>query len=216
MERVKQYSEIEIWGTGNNYDESKDEYVEPQSKYNELVWSDEFNGEKIDENKWTIIDGMVNHGAIYNRGAVSIKKDGNNSYLAINTKNFNSTEELIKAVGVDNYLGQSINKQKVTWSSGRIESKNKYSFQFGRMAVRAKVNDSQGIWPAIWMLSQDETGHDEIDVLEYLGQDPWGAWTTNHFGILEKTKLLMELEIVIMRLGVKIFMSLKLNGIQNL
>lgn len=40
------YSEIEIWGTGNNYDESKDEYVEPQSKYNELVWSDEFNGEK--------------------------------------------------------------------------------------------------------------------------------------------------------------------------
>ncbi|HAT4339132.1 TPA: family 16 glycosylhydrolase [Clostridium perfringens] len=182
------YSEIEIWGTGNNYDESKDEYVEPQSKYNELVWSDEFNGEKIDENKWTIIDGMVNHGAIYNRGAVSIKKDGNNSYLAINTKNFNSTEELIKAVGVDNYLGQSINKQKVTWSSGRIESKNKYSFQFGRMAVRAKVNDSQGIWPAIWMLSQDETGHDEIDVLEYLGQDPWGAWTTNHFGILGKNK----------------------------
>ncbi|MCC5433502.1 family 16 glycosylhydrolase [Clostridium perfringens] len=182
------YSEIEVWGTGNNYDESKDEYVEPQSKYNELVWSDEFNGEKIDENKWTIIDGMVNHGAIYNRGAVSIKKDGNNSYLAINTKNFNSTEELIKAVGVDNYLGQSINKQKVTWSSGRIESKNKYSFQFGRMAVRAKVNDSQGIWPAIWMLSQDETGHDEIDVLEYLGQDPWGAWTTNHFGILGKNK----------------------------
>ena len=106
------YSEIEIWGTGNNYDESKDEYVEPQSKYNELVWSDEFNGEKIDENKWTIIDGMVNHGAIYNRGAVSIKKDGNNSYLAINTKNFNSTEELIKAVGVDNYLGQSINKDR--------------------------------------------------------------------------------------------------------
>lgn len=182
------YSEIEIWGTGNNYDESKDEYVEPQSKYNQLVWSDEFNGEKIDENKWTIIDGMVNHGAIYNRGAVSIKKDGNNSYLAINTKNFNSTEELIKAVGVDNYLGQSINKQKVTWSSGRIESKNKYSFQFGRMAVRAKVNYSQGIWPAIWMLAQDETGHDEIDVLEYLGQDPWGAWTTNHFGILGKNK----------------------------
>lgn len=187
-ESKTKYSEIEIWGTGNNYDESKDEYVEPKSKYNQLVWSDEFNGEKIDENKWTIIDGMVNHGAIYNRGAVSIKKDGNNSYLAIKTKNFNSTEELIKAVGVDNYLGQSINKQKVTWSSGRIESKNKYSFQFGRMAVRAKVNDSQGIWPAIWMLAQDETGHDEIDVLEYLGQDPWGAWTTNHFGILGKNK----------------------------
>ncbi|WP_153057102.1 family 16 glycosylhydrolase, partial [Streptococcus suis] len=77
---------------------------------------------------------------------------------------------------------------KVTWSSGRLESKDKYSFQFGRMAVRAKVNDSKGIWPAIWMLAQDETGHDEIDVLEYLGQNPWDAWTTNHFGILAKNK----------------------------
>ena len=182
------YSEIEIWGTGNNYNENKEEYVEPISKYNQLVWSDEFNGDKIDESKWTIIDGMVNHGAIYNKYAVSIKKDGQNSYLAINTKNYNSTDKLIEAVGVDNYLGQSINKQKVTWSSGRVESKNKYSFQFGRMAVRAKVNDSQGIWPAIWMLSQDETGHDEIDVLEYLGQDPWSVWTTNHFGILGKNK----------------------------
>ncbi len=64
---------------------------------------------------------MVNHGAIYNRGAISIKKDGNNSYLAINTKNFNSTEELIKAVGVDNYLGQSINKQKLL---GHLEELN--------------------------------------------------------------------------------------------
>ena len=56
------------------------------------------------------------------------------------------------------------------------------------MAVRVKPNDSQGIWPAIWMLSQDEAGHDEIDVLEYLGQDAWDAWTTNHFGILDKDK----------------------------
>ncbi|GAB6168605.1 hypothetical protein JCM1393_10650 [Clostridium carnis] len=182
------YSEIEIWGTGDSYDESKGEYIAPNSKYNQLVWSDEFNDDKVDENKWTIIDGMVNHGAIYNKNAVSIKKDNGNSYLSINTKNYNSTEKLISAVGVDNYLGQTINKKKVTWSSGRVESKNKYSFQFGRMAVRAKVNDSQGIWPAIWMLSQDETGHDEIDVLEYLGQDPWSAWTTNHFGILGENK----------------------------
>jgi len=141
----------------------------------------------VDESKWNIIDGMANHGAIYNRKAVSIKKDGENSYLAINSKNYETTEQLIEAVGWDQYQDQTL-KNHVTWSSGRIESKNKFSFQFGRMAVRAKPNDSQGIWPAIWMLSQDETGHDEIDVLEYLGQDAWDAWTTNHFGILDKDK----------------------------
>lgn len=95
---------------------------------------------------------------------------------------------MVEAVGHDRYDDKEL-PDKVTWSSGRLESKDKYSFQFGRMAVRAKVNDSKGIWPAIWMLAQDETGHDEIDVLEYLGQNPWYAWTTNHFGILAKIKI---------------------------
>lgn len=181
------WSEIELWATGKNYDESKPEYVAPESKYDTLVWSDEFNGDAVDESKWTIIDGMANHGAIYNRGAVSIQKDGEDSYLAINSKNYETTDELIEAVGWDQYQNQTL-ASHVTWSSGRVESKNKFSFQFGRMAVRAKVNDTKGIWPAIWMLCQDETGHDEIDVLEYLGQDAWDAWTTNHFGILDYNK----------------------------
>ena len=181
------YSEIEIWATGKNFDESKPEYVAPESKYDTLVWSDEFNGDTVDETKWNIIDGMANHGAIYDRDAVSIKKDEENSYLAIHSKNYETTEDLIKAVGWDQYQDQEL-KDSVTWSSGRVESKDKFSFQFGRMAVRAKPNDSQGIWPAIWLLCQDETGHDEIDVLEYLGQDAWDAWTTNHYGILDKNK----------------------------
>ena len=181
------YSEVEIWATGKSYDESKPEYTAPDSKYDTLVWSDEFDGDSVDESKWNIIDGMANHAAIYNKGAVSILKDGDESYLAINSKNYESKDALINAVGWDQYVSQEL-ADKVTWSSGRLESKNKFSFQFGRMAVRAKPNDSQGIWPAIWMLCQDETGHDEIDVLEYLGQDAWSAWTTNHFGILSYNK----------------------------
>ncbi|HFI0038925.1 TPA: family 16 glycosylhydrolase [Streptococcus suis] len=181
------YSEIQILGRGKNYDESSPTYVAPDTAYNTLVWQDEFDGDTIDETKWQIIDGMWNHAAIYNRGAVSIKKDGDNSYLSIRTTNYPTTAALIEAVGLDKY-NQAELPEKVTWSSGRVESKDKYSFQFGRMAVRAKVNDSKGIWPAIWMLAQDETGHDEIDVLEYLGQNPWEAWTTNHYGILAKNK----------------------------
>ncbi|MEW6918783.1 family 16 glycosylhydrolase [Trueperella pyogenes] len=185
------YSEVEIQASGDSYDETDAAYVAPKSKYDTLVWADEFNGPKIDESKWNIIDGMANHGAIYNRGAVGIKKglegDKDNGYLAINSKNHGTKEALKKAVGWDPYPDQPLN-DKQTWSSGRLESKNKYSFEHGRMAVRAKVNDSQGIWPAIWMLAQDETGHDEIDVLEYLGQEPWTAYMTNHYGVLEHNK----------------------------
>lgn len=178
------YSEVQIWATGTSYDESKPDYQAPESEYDTLVWSDEFDGDQLDESKWQVIEGMANHGAIYNREAVSVR-DG---CLVINSKNYGTTQELIDAVGWDQYGSQTLNTQKVTWSSGRVESKNRYSFQFGRVAVRAKPNDSQGIWPAIWMLCQDETGHDEIDILEYLGQDSWQAWTTNHYGILNLNK----------------------------
>lgn len=181
------YREVEIWGTGASYDEAVPEYVPPASKYSELVWNDEFDGPSVDESKWNIIDGMANHGAIYNRGAVKIQKQGAESYLAIESRNYGATTDLLKAVKWDQYGDETLGRN-VTWSSGRVETKNKFSFENGRMAVRAKPNDSQGIWPAIWMLAQDETGHDEIDVLEYLGQEPWNAWTTNHYGILGLNK----------------------------
>lgn len=181
------YREIEIWGTGSSYDEAAPAYTPPASQYSELVWNDEFDGEAVDEAKWNIIDGMANHGAVYNRGAVRIEKKDGESYLAIRTRNHGTTKDLLDAVHWDRYGNETLS-DKVTWSSGRVETKNKFSFENGRMAVRAKPNDSQGIWPAIWMLAQDETGHDEIDVLEYLGQEPWNAWTTNHYGILGLNK----------------------------
>lgn len=196
-DRITKYSEVEIWASGDDFDESREneDYKgqRENTTYTDLVWSDEFNGDKVDETKWNIIEDMVNHGAIYNRDAVSIKKDGKDSYLSIRTKNYDSTENLMAELGLDpdtfvDYTNVDTTPSHVTWSSGRVESKNKFSFLHGRVAVRAKPNDSQGVWPAIWMLSQDEVGHDEIDILEYLGNTPYDAWSTNHFGKWGKNK----------------------------
>ncbi len=57
---------------------------------------------------------MANHAAIYNKGAVSIVKDGDESCLAINCKNYESTDALIDAVGWDQYGSQEL-AEKVTW-----------------------------------------------------------------------------------------------------
>ena len=81
---------------------------------NTLVWSDEFNGDKIDESKWQIIDGMWNHAAIYNRKAVSIKKDGDKSYLSIRSTNHKDKKALVEAVGHDRYDDKEL-PDKVTW-----------------------------------------------------------------------------------------------------
>ena len=56
-------------------------------------------------------------------------------------------------------------------SFGRIITKNKFDFKYGRVDIRAKLPTTAGTWPALWMLGQNinsvswpECG--EIDIME--------------------------------------------------
>ena len=60
-----------------------------------------------------------------------------------------------------------------------------FAFQHGRVVFRAKCALTRGHWPALWMIAEDERGHDEIDVLEAPQMDAVNAyrvWGTNHYG----------------------------------
>lgn len=86
---------------------------------------------------------MANHAAIYNRDAVSIVKDGDNSYLAINSKNYESKDALIDAVGWDQY-GSQVLADKVTMVIRPPGTKNKFSFQFWTHGSPGKTQRFQG------------------------------------------------------------------------
>lgn len=61
--------------------------------------------------------------------------------------------------------------------TGAIQTKDKFSFKYGKIEVRAKFNSAgQGGWPAIWLMPQ--TGiysgwpnGGEIDIMEHLNND---------------------------------------------
>ena len=64
------------------------------------------------------------------------------------------------------------------YSSARLNTANKFTFKYGKVAARIKLPESEGIWPAFWMLGAniDENGGDtpwpqcgEIDILELYG-----------------------------------------------
>jgi len=57
------------------------------------------------------------------------------------------------------------------YTSARLKSQGKFSFQYGRVEVRAKVPESQGMWPAVWSMGNtiatvNWPASGEMDILE--------------------------------------------------
>lgn len=134
-----------------------------------LVWSDEFNTDGApDPTKWG-----------YNLGAGGW---GNNEVQFYTDRPENSIVEggLLKIKVVkENYRGSP-------YTSARLLSKDKYSFQYGRAEIRAKLPAGGGTWPAIWMLGSNISSTPwpacgEIDIMEHLGNDLNKIYATLHY-----------------------------------
>lgn len=61
------------------------------------------------------------------------------------------------------------NRPYAAYSSGSINTRNSFHFQYGRLEVRARIPAVLGAWPAIWTLGCDMPWPScgEIDVMEY-------------------------------------------------
>jgi len=149
-------------------DKGTDGYSTPDNYfgYNQ-VWVDEFDGAEIDENIWTHELGNSGWG---NNESQNYTADAANSYI----ENGNL---VIKAI-------QTASEQ---YTSARMITKDKKEWTYGRVDIRAKLPEGQGIWPAIWMLGaniddQDWPACGEIDIMELVGHEPNTVHGTAHWG----------------------------------
>ena len=118
-----------------------------------LVWSDEFNGDKLDESVWN-----------YNTGGNGW---GNNELQYYTTR-----PENIRIVnGCLEIEARKETYENREYTSARIYSKGKKSFLYGKMEARIKFPGGKGTWPAYWMMG--ESGNwpkcGEIDIMEHVG-----------------------------------------------
>ena len=138
--------------------------------YTNLVWNDEFDGTGApDATKWGYDTG--NNNGWGNQELESYTTSTNNVYQ-------NGGNLFIKVI-----KEQSGN---FGYTSGRILTKGKKDFMFGRIDVRAKLPQGVGIWPAIWMLGSDIDQNNwpkcgEIDIMELRGQKPTEILSTMHY-----------------------------------
>lgn len=153
------------------------------------VWEDEFNGTALDTTKW---GHQIGNG--FGEGAGYVPGWGNNEkeYYTdrvenVSVKDGNLVIKAIKGKYTGNANGTM---QDFDWTSGRIRTFGKFSRTYGKFEIRAKFPKGKGLWPAIWMLPEDDKGTEygtwaangEIDIAEGWGSKPNKLAQTIHFG----------------------------------
>ena len=138
----------------------------------QLSWADEFDGETLDMNSYNFEIGD---------GCPNLCGWGNNELEYYTDEPENIRVEDGKLIMTATQLGTQ------GFRSARIQTKGKKEFRFGRIDVRAKLPEGQGIWPAIWMLGSniDEVGWPacgEIDIMEMVGHQPNVTHGAAHWG----------------------------------
>ena len=80
--------------------------------------------------------------------------------------------------------GDPVREQAIAWPAVSLRPDHQPKAQrLGRWEVRAKLPDTAGMWPAIWLLPDGPwptTG--EIDIMEYRGDQPTRTSSTFHWG----------------------------------
>ncbi len=136
-----------------------------------LTFSDEFDGTEVDTAKWDPITWINPH---------------NNELQAYHPSRVTVSDGNLVLTADDNKIDFSVNgvQNRKNFSSGKVESK--FTQQYGRWEIRAKLPGTQGTWPAIWLLPDTDVyswpSQGEIDILENRGNEPNLTSSAFHWG----------------------------------
>lgn len=141
-----------------------------------LVWADEFNAVQLDPEVWFFETG---DGSQY-----GIPGWGNNEqqYYLPNNASLGNGVLTIEA------RAESVNG--FNYSSARINTRDRFAFRYGRIEARIRLPGGQGLWPAFWLLPQDDVygtwaASGEIDIMEAINLGAAGGNAvhgTIHYG----------------------------------
>lgn len=129
-----------------------------------LVWSDEFNKDgKLDSANWNYEKGfMRNHELQWYQPENAYCRDG---YLIIEAKREQKSNPIYKEGSTD----WRASRKQIEYTSACLITRNKHTWQYGRFELRARIDVSNGMWPAWWMLgvNKEWPSNGEIDIMEY-------------------------------------------------
>ncbi|MFT5084958.1 MAG: hypothetical protein ACI9Y1_003015 [Lentisphaeria bacterium] len=175
---------IEIVPGGTGIPDSEIEpqiLVAPDVLTGALAWSDEFD--VIDDTVWSFETG----GGGWGNNELQWYSDGDNASIEFDAQ---ADSNVLVIEARQETGGVCWTLVDCEYTSTRINSRFKQSFQYGRIEARIKLPRSQGVWPAFWMLGDNfntlgwpEGG--EIDIMEHVNTNNTTSGALhgpNHFG----------------------------------
>lgn len=135
------------------------------------VWTDEFEENTLNLDNWSYEIGNGCNQGICGWGNQELQ-------------DYTSQEENITIR--DGKLVITARNDNGNYTSARIKTEDKVELQYGRIDIRARLPEGQGIWPATWMLGANisEVGWPscgEIDIMELVGNEPSVVHGTVHY-----------------------------------
>lgn len=142
----------------------------------ELYFQDEFDLDHLDTNNWNY---MYGDGSLYNNPGW-----GNQEIQFYQEENVSLKDgNLIITAKREDVSGKH-------FTSARINSKNKVKVKYGRIEARIALPEVEGLWPAFWMLPEDNSPYGvwpssgEIDIMEARGRVNDMTSAALHYGPL--------------------------------
>ena len=159
---MKYILSILIFLVGINEVASQDNIELPEGY--KLIWADEFeDGTKPNPVYWSYENGFVRNEELqwYQAENANIQ-DGK---LVVSGKK----ESVKNPQYQPDSRNWKENREFAKYTSASINTNGKFDFQFGILEVKAKIDTSMGMWPAIWTLGIEKgwPSNGEIDVMEY-------------------------------------------------
>lgn len=154
----------------------------------EVHWIDTFEGDRVNWNNWT-----AQTQANYNNEVQCYTDDDYSD-----ERNYDVSNGTLKIIARKKTQScATLGGQMKTWTSGRLNSKDKQEFLYGRLEARIRFHQLEGgTWPAFWMLENriaeqpikgdgdnvgwPNKGASEIDVWEWFSNEP-DTYITNFF-----------------------------------
>ncbi len=148
-----------------------------------LVWADEFNQDGVpNPANWGYEAGFVRNQELQ-------WYQPQNAFCSNGLLVIEGRREQVPNPNYDpNSTDWKKNRPYAEYTSASLRTRNKFSWRYGRLEVRARINVQSGMWPAIWTLgiAGEWPSNGEVDVMEYylrsgvptiLANTAWGTAT---------------------------------------